>query len=66
MQTGQQYDVSKLPDYPIAYDVGKQLNAAATQSGSDDYAAHWAGQNVAKVREMSAKDLMETLVKEMV
>ncbi|MEQ5127929.1 nitronate monooxygenase [Providencia alcalifaciens] len=65
MQAGQEYDVNKLPDYPIAYDVGKQLNAAATHSGSDEFAAHWAGQNVAKVREMSAKDLMATLVKEM-
>ena len=65
IETGAQYDLSKLPDYPIAYDVGKQLNAAATKSGSDEYAAHWAGQNVAKVREMPAAELVKTLVKEL-
>lgn len=62
---GTQYDSNKLPDYPIAYDVGKQLNAAATQSGCDAFAAHWAGQNVAKVREMPAAELVETLAKEL-
>lgn len=65
IETGAQYDLNKLPDYPIAYDVGKQLNAAATKSGSDEYAAHWAGQNVAKVREMPAAELVKTLVKEL-
>lgn len=65
IKTGAQYDLSKLPDYPIAYDVGKQLNAAATKSGSNEYAAHWAGQNVAKVREMPAAELVQVLVKEL-
>ena len=65
IKTGAQYDLSKLPDYPIAYDVGKQLNAAATKAGSDEYAAHWAGQNVAKIREMPAAELVETLAKEL-
>ena len=65
IKTGAQYDLSKLPDYPIAYDVGKQLNAAATKAGSDEYAAHWAGQNVAKIREMPAAGLVETLAKEL-
>ncbi|EPL9569976.1 NAD(P)H-dependent flavin oxidoreductase [Providencia rettgeri] len=65
IKTGAQYDLSKLPDYPIAYDVGKQLNAAAIKSGSDEYAAHWAGQNVAKIREMPAAELVEILVKEL-
>lgn len=65
IKTGAQYDLSKLPDYPIAYDVGKQLNAAATKAGSDEYAAHWAGKNVAKVREMPAAELVKVLVKEL-
>lgn len=65
IKTGAQYDLSKLPDYPIAYDVGKQLNAAAAKAGSDEYAAHWAGKNVAKVREMPAAELVEVLVKEL-
>lgn len=64
-QAGDAYQTNKLPDYPIAYDIGKQLNAAAAKSGSDAFAAHWAGQNVAKVREMPASLLLKTLVEEM-
>lgn len=65
MEAGKKYEPSKLPDYPIAYDVGKQLNAAATKEGSDEFAAHWAGQNVAKVRELPAAELVEILAKEL-
>lgn len=32
------------PDYPIAYDAGKALNAAARASGEPGFGAHWAGQ----------------------
>lgn len=64
-QAGDVYQTSKLPDYPIAYDIGKQLNAAAVKSGSDEFAAYWAGQNVAKIREMPASLLMKKLVEEM-
>lgn len=62
---GQRYDIGKLPDYPIAYDLGKQLNAAATRFGRDDFSAYWAGQSVTRVREMTATALVETLVQEM-
>ncbi|MEY0232530.1 NAD(P)H-dependent flavin oxidoreductase [Providencia manganoxydans] len=65
IRIAQQENCPKIPDYPIAYDVGKQLNAAASQSGSDDFAAHWAGQNASKAREMPAKELIKVLVKEM-
>lgn len=65
IRTGQQENSPQIPDYPIAYDVGKQLNAAASQAGSDGFAAHWAGQNASRVREMSAKELMKVLVEEM-
>lgn len=65
IRVGNAYDSSQLPDYPIAYDIGKQLHAAATQFGSEEFAAHWAGQNVAKIREMSVALLVETLAKEM-
>lgn len=55
----------KLPDYPIAYDAAKALNAAASARGSDDFAAHWAGQGASRAREMPAAALIETLVREM-
>lgn len=32
-----------VPDYPIAYDVGKALNAAAKAAGESGYGAQWAG-----------------------
>lgn len=32
------------PDYPIAYDAGKALHAAAKAAGKEEFGAHWAGQ----------------------
>lgn len=54
-----------LPDYPIAYDAAKALHAAASAKGNHDFAAHWAGQGVALVRELPAEALIRTLVAEM-
>jgi nitronate monooxygenase len=54
-----------VPDYPIAYDAGKALNAAARAGGSTQFAAHWAGQGVALLREMPAAELVATLAAEM-
>ncbi|HLD65677.1 MAG TPA: nitronate monooxygenase family protein [Pseudomonas sp.] len=54
-----------LPDYPIAYDAGKALHAAASARGNQDFAAHWAGQGVALSRELPAEALIRTLVAEM-
>ncbi|KAE8754991.1 nitronate monooxygenase [Paraburkholderia madseniana] len=53
-----------LPDYPIAYDAGKALHAAAKAQGSAEYAAQWAGQAVRLTRAMPAAELVETLVRE--
>ncbi|MFL9857366.1 NAD(P)H-dependent flavin oxidoreductase [Paraburkholderia madseniana] len=53
-----------LPDYPIAYDAGKALHAAAKAQGSAEYAAQWAGQAVRLSRAMPAAELVETLVRE--
>ncbi|CAE6734066.1 Nitronate monooxygenase [Paraburkholderia domus] len=53
-----------LPDYPIAYDAGKALHAAAKVQGSAAYAAQWAGQAVRLSRAMPAAELVETLVRE--
>ncbi|MFL1482518.1 NAD(P)H-dependent flavin oxidoreductase [Marinobacter sp. LN3S78] len=55
---------STLPDYPIAYDAGKALAAAATAKGSQAFAAHWAGQGAPLAREMPAGELIERLVQE--
>jgi nitronate monooxygenase len=53
-----------LPDYPITYDAGKALHAAAKAQGSAEYAAQWAGQAVRLSRAMPAAELVETLVRE--
>ena len=53
------------PDYPIAYDAGKALHAAAKAKGEDGYGAQWAGQGAPLARAMPAADLVETLRREL-
>lgn len=62
---GETIDPSIVPDYPIAYDAGKALNAAAKQSGEGGYGAQWAGQGAPRVRFMPAADLIAQLQIEM-
>lgn len=50
-----------IPDYPIAYDAGKALNAAGKTAGLTGYGAHWAGQGAPLARELAARDLMTAL-----
>lgn len=50
-----------IPDYPIAYDAAKQLNAAA---GGADYAAHWAGTGASRARALPVGDLIALLGQE--
>ena len=49
------------PDYPIAYDAGKALNAAARKRGEHGFGAHWAGQGAPLARTMPAAELVSTL-----
>ena len=58
-------DISGAPAYPITYDAGKLLHAAAKAKGEHGYGAHWAGQGAGMARELPAGELMEVLVKEM-
>ena len=51
----------RLPDYPIAYDAGKALHAAAKEKGEHGFGAQWAGQGAPLARAMPAARLMETL-----
>lgn len=53
-----------LPDYPIAYSLGKALSAAANTVDCIDFSAHWAGQAVPLIREMPAALLVKTLEQE--
>ncbi|TWA98108.1 nitronate monooxygenase [Gluconacetobacter diazotrophicus] len=52
-----------IPDYPIAYDAGKALHAAAKARGDHGFAAHWAGQGAPLSRAMPAADLIAVLAR---
>lgn len=53
------------PDYPVAYDAGKALNAAAKASGDSGFGAQWAGQGAPLSRFMGAAELVKTLEREL-
>lgn len=53
-----------VPDYPIAYDAGKALNAAARSAGESGFGAQWAGQGAPLHRVMAAGALVELLAEE--
>lgn len=52
------------PDYPIAYDAGKTLNAAAKVAGESGFGAQWAGQGAPLARAMPAARLIARLADE--
>jgi nitronate monooxygenase len=54
-----------IPAYPIAYDLGKALNAAAKAHGDFGFGAQWAGQGAPLARAMPAARLVETLAAEL-
>lgn len=54
-----------LSSYSYMYDLAKQLNALAIQQGNHDFAAYWAGSNVARIRKLNATALMHTLIDEL-
>ena len=54
-----------IPAYPIAYDLGKSLHAAAKARGDYGFGAQWAGQGAPMARAMSTADLVAVLAAEM-
>jgi nitronate monooxygenase len=52
------------PDYPIAYDAGKALHAAASAAGEHGFGAQWAGQGAPLSRTMGAAELVAQLGQE--
>ena len=53
------------PGYPMTYDAGKALIAAAKAAGETGYAAQWAGQGAPMSRSMPAAELVALLATEM-
>jgi nitronate monooxygenase len=55
----------RIPAYPIAYDAGKKLNAAAKAAHEAGYGAQWAGQAAPLARSLPAAQLVATLADEL-
>lgn len=53
------------PGYPMTYDAGKALIAAAKAAGETGYAAQWAGQGAPLSRAMPAAELVALLAAEL-
>lgn len=62
---GEGIDPATIPAYPIAYDAGKALNAAARAAGEAGFGAQWAGQGAPLARSMPAAALVATLAREL-
>lgn len=54
-----------IPAFPIAYDAGKALHAAARERGETGFGAQWAGQGAPLARALPAAELMARLVEEL-
>jgi nitronate monooxygenase len=63
--TALDHDDDDVPDYPIAYDLGKALHAAAKARGEFGWGAQWAGQAAPLSRPMPAAALVELLKREL-
>jgi nitronate monooxygenase len=55
----------EVPDYPVTYDAGKSLHAAAKARGEFGYGAQWAGQAATLARALPAGELVEVLEAEL-
>jgi nitronate monooxygenase len=55
----------QIPAYPLGYDAGKALNAAATLAHEAGYGAHWAGQGAPLARQLPASELVSILAAEL-
>lgn len=62
---GAEAEPGAIPDYPIAFDAAKALNAAAKAAGETGFGAQWAGQGAALARALPASALVATIRSEM-
>ena len=64
-QLSESVAAEEIPDYPIAYDAGKALHAAAKAKSEFGYGAHWAGQGAPLARAIPTAELVRQLATEM-
>jgi nitronate monooxygenase len=62
---GSDVQPAQIPAYPIAYDAGKALHAAAKARSEYGYGAQWAGQGAPLARSLRAADLVRELTREL-
>jgi len=62
---GRDIPARDVPDYPVAYDLGKALHAAGKPQGEYGFGAQWAGQGAPLSRPMPAADLVALLRREL-
>lgn len=62
---GAAVSTKQIPAYPITYDAGKALNAAAKAAGEPGYGAQWAGQGAPLARALPAAELVRLLADEL-
>jgi nitronate monooxygenase len=60
-ELGRSVGAPKTPDYPVTYDAGKALHAAAKAQGEFGYGAQWAGQAASLALHLPAAELMAQL-----
>jgi nitronate monooxygenase len=64
-EIGASVSVRQIPAYPITYDAGKALHAAAKSAREFGYGAQWAGQGAPLARALPAADLVRALAAEL-
>jgi nitronate monooxygenase len=62
---GASVSAQQIPAYPITYDAGKALNAAAKGAREFGYGAQWAGQGAPLARALLAAELVRVLAGEL-
>jgi nitronate monooxygenase len=64
-ELGESVAPGEIPAYPVAYDAGKALHAAAKVRGEFGYGAQWAGQGAPLARVLPTGELVRTLAAEL-
>ena len=64
-QVGESVSPGEIPAYPIAYDAGKALHAAAKAKLEFGYGAQWAGQGAPLARALPTAELVGVLATEL-
>lgn len=57
--------IEEVPDYPVAYDAGKALAAAAGAAGCHDFDAMWCGTGRVREAALPAADLVRAIADEL-